>query len=65
MAILPAGGELQGPYTRTGSKIGPNQVSMLSEFTKVKLRIFIDDVYVKCKGQDTTKVPGVTMVLHP
>ncbi len=63
--ILPAGGEIQGPYTKTGSRIGQNQLSMLSEFKNMKVRIFIDDVYVKCTGQDTTKVPGINLISHP
>ena len=63
--ILPTGGEIQGPYTKTGSRIGQNQLSMLSEFKNMKVRIFIDDVYVKCTGQDTTKVTGINLVSHP
>ena len=65
MMILPEGGNIQGPFFRTGAKIGPNQLSMLSEFTNMKVRVFIDEVHVKCKGQDTIIAPGVTMRLHP
>ncbi len=65
LMILPAGGEIQGPYTRTGSRIGDNQLSMLKEFTNTKVRVFIDDVYVKCNGRDTTKVQGIALAAHP
>ena len=65
LMILPTGGEIQGPFTRTGSKIGPNQISMLKEFTNTKARLFFDDIYVKCKGQDTIKAPiGVVLTSH-
>ena len=57
LGFLPDGGEFKGPYKISGSKIPENNLNYLKVFTNMKVRIFIDEIHLKCNGKDSL-VPG-------
>ncbi len=54
ISFLPKGGEFKGPYKTTGNKISENNLSYLKAFSDGGVRIFVEDIHMKCSGKDTT-----------
>ncbi|MFI5196910.1 MAG: hypothetical protein ACHQD8_07450 [Chitinophagales bacterium] len=65
ISFMPDGGEYWGPFKINGSKMTKNQLSYLSEFTKLKVRVFIEDIHLKCKNGDTSIASAVIITSTP
>jgi hypothetical protein len=57
ISFAPDGGNYFGPFGVKGSDIPENNVNFLREFTTTKVKIFIDEVHLKCNGKDSLISP--------
>jgi len=53
ISFIPKDGNFYGPFRTEGNTIKENQYNFLKEFKDVKVKIFIENIRMKCIGKDT------------